>query len=180
MATSLLTHAERDSLKETLVELGGTVLAEWGPSVNHLVMSSFKMSVKVRHTSVHTSYVVTIAPYMLYCRHTTRRFAGFIAIIANFKSVVRITPRQIWVPEYNDHLFIYLFISLQKTHPLRPTAILCLVSNKQEYRKVHIVIHATHLHHTFIPSDTNTQHPVACERASGRVLVPRGIPAGCV
>ena len=47
VATSLLSHADRSSVTETLVELGGHVLSEWAPAVQYLVMNSFKMSVKV-------------------------------------------------------------------------------------------------------------------------------------
>ena len=52
VVTSLLPHAERDSLKGVLAELGGTQLADWAPTVNYLVMSSFKITVKVTSTDI--------------------------------------------------------------------------------------------------------------------------------
>ncbi|XP_043202218.1 nibrin-like [Amphibalanus amphitrite] len=43
---SLLSPSDRTALNAVLEELGGTLLSEWGPTVNYLVMNSFKMSVK--------------------------------------------------------------------------------------------------------------------------------------
>ena len=71
MVTSLLPHAERDSLKEVLAELGGTQLAEWAPAVNYLVMSSFKITVKVTSADIvkecsFCELVVVICSYVLF------------------------------------------------------------------------------------------------------------------
>ncbi|XP_037092729.1 nibrin-like [Pollicipes pollicipes] len=46
VATSLLSPADRQQLGQWLIELGATLLQEWAPTVDFLVMTSFKLSVK--------------------------------------------------------------------------------------------------------------------------------------